>query len=48
MKRIDGLEYSVKILNNKIYGGFLVNLETFYLRITICKYLVKTFSVDRY
>ena len=25
MSRIDGLGYSVKILNNKIYWGFVVN-----------------------
>ena len=40
MSRIDGMsrsEYSVKILNNKIYWGFAVNWATFYLRINIYK-----------
>ena len=30
MSRIDGQEYSVKILDNKIYWGFVVNWATFY------------------
>ena len=42
MSRIDGLEYSVKIFNNKIYSVSVVNRATFYLRMNIFKYLTKT------